>query len=191
MTIKKNKYSVTLDAKLKTARATDISIEIKLERSFQERHDAKIYFYKNNNYSNDFLYNTECDSFYAFDHEHNISREVLNEIKQYIILLGDAVRYIDDGQKWAEEKDALLYSMTYDDQKNIRALELSSDYNIKALTELLYNKYIAKAPYIKQIQYNYNYTDKQVLTVIYSNNWRQVFVNIPTSMGTLKLDKWR
>lgn len=191
MEIIKNKYSVTLNAKLTTARATDISIEIKLARSYQERHDAKIYFYKYNRYNNDFLYSTECDSFYAYDHEHTISGEVLTEIKNYVVMLGDAVRYIDEHQKWSEEKDALIYSVTYDDQKQTRSMELSSDYNIKALTEILYNKYIAKATYIKQIQYSYNYTDKQTLTVIYNNGWRQVFVNIPTSVGTLRLDKWR
>ena len=191
MEIIKNKYSVTLNAKLTTARATDISIEIKLERKYQERHDAKIYIYKYNRYNNDFLYSTECDSFYAFDHEHDLKDEELEEVKKHIILLGDAVRYIDDGQKWAEEKDALIYSVTYNPDKKVTSLELSSDYNIKALTELLYNKYIAKAQYIKQIQYQYNYTDKQTLTVIYSNGWRQVFVNIPTSLGILKLDKWR
>lgn len=50
---------------------------------------------------------------------------------------------------------------------------------------LIFNKYIAKSKDIKQVQYNYNYSDKQIITFIHDNGFRSTFKDIPTSWGLL------
>ena len=50
---------------------------------------------------------------------------------------------------------------------------------------LIFNKTIAKNNSIKKIQYSYNYTDMQKVTIIFDNNYKQVFDGIPTQWGLL------
>lgn len=57
------------------------------------------------------------------------------------------------------------------------------------LAKELFNKYILKCKDYKQIQYSYNYSDSQVITFIYKNNYRVVFYDIPTKLGYLDNDK--
>lgn len=63
-----------------------------------------------------------------------------------------------------------------------------SEDNIRVLTMLtaeLFNRYIVKTKDIKQLQYQYNYTDNQKITIIYKNGWRAIYEGIPTKMGLL------
>ena len=60
--------------------------------------------------------------------------------------------------------------------------------NIRVLTMLtseLFNRYIVKTKDVKQLQYQYNYTDTQKITIIYKNGWRAIYEGIPTKMGLL------
>lgn len=73
----------------------------------------------------------------------------------------------------------------YNDKKEI--INKSEDAT-KVITNLcsdLFNKYIFKSKDFKQVQYQYNYSDKQTITFIYKNNFRIVYKNIPTKMGLL------
>lgn len=56
---------------------------------------------------------------------------------------------------------------------------------ITMLTSELFNRYIAKTKDVKQLQYQYNYTDTQKITIIYKNGWRAIYEGIPTKMGLL------
>lgn len=56
---------------------------------------------------------------------------------------------------------------------------------ITMLTSELFNRYIVKTKDIKQLQYQYNYTDNQKIIIIYKNGWRAIYEGIPTKMGLL------
>lgn len=56
---------------------------------------------------------------------------------------------------------------------------------ISRLLGLLYNKTIVKNKSIKKIQHNYNYTDMQKITIVFSNGYTQEFDGIPTQWGLL------
>ena len=63
-----------------------------------------------------------------------------------------------------------------------------SEDNIRVLTMLtseLFNRYIVKTKDVKQLQYQYNYTDTQKITIIYKNGYRAIYEDIPTKMGLL------
>ena len=66
------------------------------------------------------------------------------------------------------------------DKKLVNTINKNVEY---LLLESIYNKYILKSKEIRQVQYQYNYNDKQKVTFIWCNGSRQVFSNIPT--------KWR
>lgn len=78
-----------------------------------------------------------------------------------------------------------MYSEIYNDKKQVTSVELDGERVAAQLLECLYNKYIVKSGYIKQVQYQYNYTDRQKVTFLFEGGYRQVFHNIPTKMGTL------
>lgn len=56
---------------------------------------------------------------------------------------------------------------------------------ITMLASELFNRYIVKTKDVKQLQYQYNYTDNQKITIIYKNGWRAIYEGIPTKMGLL------
>ena len=56
---------------------------------------------------------------------------------------------------------------------------------ITMLTSELFNRYIVKTKDVKQLQYQYNYTDCQKITIIYKNGWRAIYEGIPTKQGLL------
>ena len=59
---------------------------------------------------------------------------------------------------------------------------------VDLLTDL-FNRYIAKSKDIKRIYYKYNHSGKQTITMTYSNNYKVIYKNIPTSMGLLDSNK--
>jgi len=85
----------------------------------------------------------------------------------------------------APSDSAKMYSEIYNDKKQVTSAELDGERVAAQLLECLYNKYIVKSRYIKQVQYQYNYTDRQKVTFLFDNGYRQVFYNIPTKTGTL------
>ena len=56
---------------------------------------------------------------------------------------------------------------------------------VTMLTAELFNRYIAKTKDVKQLQYQYNYSDTQKITFIYKNGWRAIYEGIPTKCGLL------
>ena len=78
-----------------------------------------------------------------------------------------------------------IYFEIYNDKKQITRTETDTAIATAELLSCLYNKYIVKMKYIKQVQYSYNYTDRQKITFIFNNNYRQVFCNIPTKLASL------
>lgn len=56
----------------------------------------------------------------------------------------------------------------------------------KALLEFttcLYNKYIVKSLSMKRVSYKYNYNEKQKITFSYSNRFKIVFEDVPTTLA--------
>ena len=78
-----------------------------------------------------------------------------------------------------------IYFEIYNDEKQVTRTETDTATATAELLSCLYNKYIVKMKYIKQVQHSYNYTDRQKITFIFKNNYRQVFHNIPTKMASL------
>lgn len=56
---------------------------------------------------------------------------------------------------------------------------------VTMLTAELFNRYIAKTKDVKQLQYQYSYSDTQKITFIYKNGWRAIYEDIPTKCGLL------
>ena len=79
--------------------------------------------------------------------------------------------------------------LIYNDKKELANTIQDQEYIKKIFTELLFNKYIAKSKELKQVQYNYNYKDRQKVTFILCNGWRYILQNIPTQHGLLDIDK--
>lgn len=75
------------------------------------------------------------------------------------------------------------YAIILDNNKNIFSIKLSSQEALELLNKMLLNKYIAKIPEIKNVQYNYNYNDLQKITFIKNNDYRIEFFNIKTKQG--------
>ena len=68
-------------------------------------------------------------------------------------------------------------------EKREKIQEIEDD--IKIITMLaseLFNRYIVKTKDVKQLQYQYNYTDSQKITIIYKNGYRAIYEGIPTKM---------
>ena len=73
----------------------------------------------------------------------------------------------------------------YNEKKEI-VIEQKDDAIVLAnFTTDLFNKYILKSKDFKQIQYHYNYSDKQEITFIFKNSYRAVYKDIPTKCGYL------
>lgn len=56
----------------------------------------------------------------------------------------------------------------------------------KALLEFttcLYNKYIVKSLSMKRVTYKYNYDEKQKIIFSYSNHFKIVFCDVPTTLA--------
>lgn len=73
----------------------------------------------------------------------------------------------------------------YNEKKEI-VIEYKDDATVLAnFTADLFNKYILKSKDFKQIQYHYNYSDRQEITFIFKNGYRAVYLDIPTKTGYL------
>ncbi len=62
----------------------------------------------------------------------------------------------------------------------------------KALLEFttcLYNKYIVKSLSMKRVLYKYNYDEKQKITFSYSNRFKIVFEDVPTTLAHFNICK--
>ena len=79
-----------------------------------------------------------------------------------------------------------MYYKIFNDKKEEIREEKNNEEATKELTKLLFNKYIVKYKYIKQVQYQYNYSDKQVITFVFENKYRQVFYDVPTKMRSIR-----
>ena len=73
----------------------------------------------------------------------------------------------------------------YNEKKEI-VIKQEDDVTILAnFTADLFNKYILKSKDFKQVQYKYNYSDRQEITLIFKNGYRAVYSDIPTKLGYL------
>ena len=84
------------------------------------------------------------------------------------------------------ENKKIYYEITNTD-KQVTRTETDEKTVTLQLLECLYNKYVIKIQYIKQVQYSYNYTDRQKLVFIFNNGYRQTFYNVPTKLGALDI----
>lgn len=73
----------------------------------------------------------------------------------------------------------------YNDKKEIINESKDATKVCTSLCSDLFNKYILKSKDFKQVQYQYNYSDTQTITFIYKNNYRIIYKNIPTKIGSL------
>lgn len=70
----------------------------------------------------------------------------------------------------------------YNEKKEI-VVEQKDDATVLAnFTADLFNKYILKSRDFKQVQYKYNYSDRQEITFIFKNGYRAVYSDVPTKM---------
>ena len=73
----------------------------------------------------------------------------------------------------------------YNEKKEI-VIKQEDDVTILAnFTADLFNKYILKSKDFKQVQYKYNYSDRQEITFIFKNGYRAAYLDIPTKLGYL------
>ena len=82
-----------------------------------------------------------------------------------------------------------IYVETYNNKKELIFTDYNKEDVKNKLMSLLYDKLIVKSKYIKNIQYQYNYTDLQKVTFVYDNGYRDVFYNIPTKMSALDITR--
>lgn len=62
-------------------------------------------------------------------------------------------------------------------------------YIITNLLGYLFNKTVVKTKHIKRIVYKHNYTNQQTLTLMFDNNYKHEYINIPTYGGLLNTAK--
>jgi len=74
---------------------------------------------------------------------------------------------------------------TFNPQNELTSSYTNENFIIARLFGLLFNKTVAGSKHVKRIEYSYNYSDKQTVTFILNNGYKQVFTNIPTSGGLL------
>lgn len=74
---------------------------------------------------------------------------------------------------------------TFNPQNELTSSYTNEHFIISKLLGLLFNKTVTGSKHIKRIEYCYNYSDKQNITFIFNNGYKQVFTNIPTSGGLL------
>lgn len=73
----------------------------------------------------------------------------------------------------------------YNEKKEI-VIEHKDEATVLAnFTADLFNKYILKSKDFKQVQYKYNYSDRQEITFIFKKGYRAVYKDIPTKLGYL------
>lgn len=77
----------------------------------------------------------------------------------------------------------------YNDKKELVNTIFDKDFIKDNFLQMLFNKYIAKVNSIKQVQYNFNYSDKQKIVFIHDNKWRSVYEGIPTTWGLLDIQE--
>lgn len=143
-----------------------------------------------NNYS--FCYCMERKTFTCLPYE-NIVKELLKEDSQkeliyYIEIFYNSIIYTSNISKLAY-KELDIYDITFNNNKEIIAINFNKEEAKKDLLTLLYNKFINKASYIKNIQYQYNYTDRQNVTFVFDNGYRNTFYNIATKLGGIDSTK--
>lgn len=75
----------------------------------------------------------------------------------------------------------------YNEKKEI-VIEQKDDATVLAnFTADLFNKYILKSKDFKQIQYHYNYSDRQEIIFIFKNGYRAAYLDIPTKTRLSRL----
>lgn len=137
-----------------------------------------------NNFS--FCYCMERKVFTCLPYE-DIIKELFKEDSKkdliyYIELFYNSIIYTSNIDKFAS-KELDIYDIAFNNKKEIIAINFNKEEAKKDLLTLLYNKFIIKASYIKNIQYHYNYTDRQKVTFVFDNGYRNIFYNIPTKLG--------
>ena len=58
------------------------------------------------------------------------------------------------------------------------------------LLEVLFNKYVVQIKGMR-INYKYNYSDEQTITITHSNKFKEIYEGIPTKLGWLDIYKLR
>lgn len=74
---------------------------------------------------------------------------------------------------------------TLNPKNEITCTYTDNHFIVARLLGLLFQKTIAKSKYIKRINYSYNYSNMQTITFVFDNDYKQIFIDIPTSGGLL------
>lgn len=181
MRITKSNDAIIAKYKVKAGRGVEIHIQY---NTGVKSDYTIIYYYKGNNNARSCAYDKANEKLTAFDGGNFLSDAEYEEILKVAKMFRDAC----DALSVAElQKASIVYKLFYNQFKELAGVDLKTNDNMNDLTTLLFNKYIVKCKYCKQIQYQYNYSDKQTLTAIYNNGCRDVWHNIPTTTGTLAL----
>lgn len=77
----------------------------------------------------------------------------------------------------------------YNNEKELVNTITDAEWVKNNFLSLIFNKYIAKSKGIKQVQYNYNFSDRQTITFIHDNGFRSTFKDIPTQCGLLDINR--
>ena len=73
----------------------------------------------------------------------------------------------------------------YNEKKEIIIEQKDGATVLANFTADLFNKYILKSKDFRQVQYKYNYSDRQEITFIFKNGYRAIYKDIPTKLGYL------
>lgn len=75
-------------------------------------------------------------------------------------------------------------------QKNeiIEVIENNDTYIMSVLLKQLWLKTMQVTKDIKRIDYMYNYSDKQIVKITFSNRMKYIFEDIPTTHGVIDID---
>lgn len=69
----------------------------------------------------------------------------------------------------------------------IEVIENNDNYILQVLLKQLWNKQMKVTKDIKRIDYNYNYSDKQIVKITFTNGLKYVFQDIPTQHGCIDI----
>ena len=75
--------------------------------------------------------------------------------------------------------------ITINPNNEVTCTYTNEKYIVAKLLGLLFNKTLVGSKHIKHIKYSYNYSDKQKITFIFDNGYKQEFTDVPTSGGLL------
>lgn len=78
--------------------------------------------------------------------------------------------------------------LTLNDKNEIIETNENEQYVATVLLKQLWNKYMRVTKDIKRIDYQYNYSDKQTVKITFTNGYKYIFKDVPTTHGVIDTD---